>query len=217
MRTEENGPRAGAGESGGAGGTGRMVLLVAVGVQIAGAALWMLVHFGAETLAGVGWVGEPGRLVVTKCYDGVVIPNGQDSGGSDPECFGTFRPAGGGPEVTGVEVQGGRGNEYLQPGPQATCDPVYRPWWCGDDRPAGVAARYLHGDAWIFGNALFVPGSLALVGLSGVGLGVLTAARGIVRPNAGLQPPWFRLGLRVAGTAVFAGFLGVLLGLVLNS
>ncbi|MEV8596125.1 hypothetical protein [Streptomyces sp. NPDC052012] len=60
------------------------------------------------------------------------------------------------------------------------------------DQPTSVAVGYLGGEAWMFGNGLFVPGPVSLLGLCGFGLGVLLTLRLMVWPNSERRPLWLR-------------------------
>ncbi|MGW4893777.1 hypothetical protein ACWEQL_16150 [Kitasatospora sp. NPDC004240] len=201
-------------EGGGAGQRRRYGLLV-VAFHIVAMGLWVLVQFGSEVLAGAGWAGERGTMAVSRCVDSYVSNADRGGGGTVHHCFGTFRPDGGGPEVTGVELKGGRGDEYAPPRPGSSCarPADVRPGWCGPDRSNEVPARYLHDKVWIFGSGLILPGGAALLGLAVVGGGLLVAAHGWW-PAEGLRPrpvrsaPKALVGLTVVGTLTL--FLGML-------
>ncbi|MFD4142114.1 hypothetical protein [Streptomyces sp. NPDC058572] len=162
-------------------------------LSLAIAGLYVAWLFGAKVLAGAGWVGTPGRLAVERCVD-------QESTSSDGDvvrtywCSGTFRPDDGGPEIEHVTLKGGRGDAYVPPQPGSWCygDSPDRPWWCKGDRPTSVAVRYLGGEAWMFGNGLFVPGSVSFLGLCGFGLGLLLTLHQMVWPDPERRPRWLR-------------------------
>ncbi|GAA2750029.1 hypothetical protein [Kitasatospora cinereorecta] len=163
------------------GGTARRIGLLYVALNVVAVGLWALVHFGSETLAGAGLVGERGTLKVTSCQDRAYST---DHGGSGTthHCYGDFRPDNGGPEVEGVELRGGSGDAYLTPN-SCKGSRSDKPWWCGGEHPDSVRARYVHGDAWIWGSGAALPTGGALLGAAVVGAGLLIASRTLKKPR----------------------------------
>ncbi|WP_367319921.1 hypothetical protein [Streptomyces sp. HUAS ZL42] len=189
-------------------------VLAYIGLSIAVGGLYMAVVFGARVLAGAGWVGTPGRLAVEECVDVESVTSDRDTVRTY-WCSGTFHPDDGGPEIEDVTLKGGRGDAYVPPRPGSRCygDRPDRPWWCEGDRPTSVAVRYLDGKAWMFGSGMWLPGTVALLGLCGSGLGLLLVAHQLVWPDPERRPRWLRratYGCCGAGMAGWLAFLAAL-------
>jgi hypothetical protein len=180
---------------------GLYLIVVGLGVAWAG---------GAKVLAGAGWAGEKGRLAVEKCVD----ETHEDSDHQTVRtyyCYGTFRPADGGKEIEDVLLKGGRGEAYeRRSGVYCNEDTVDRPWWCPAEDPAPVAVRYVDGEAWIFGSGMFLPGSVVLFGLCGLGLALLVITHQVVWPDPERRPWWLKRSQFVVGW-VFGAAVAMLL------
>ncbi|MGW6915995.1 hypothetical protein ACWGB8_19585 [Kitasatospora sp. NPDC054939] len=191
------------------GGTTRRFGLLYVALNVVAAGLWVLAHFGSEVLAGAGLWGERGMLKVTSCVDRTYTTD-RGGSGSTHHCFGTFTPDGGGKEVTGVEVRGGSGDTYLK---SPSCKGLSKPWWCGGENSDTVRARYVHGDAWIWGGGVVLPTGVALMGVAAVGAGLLIASRTLKEP----RPGWLAIVPKVLWGLVVFGFLLTMLAMVMES
>ncbi|GAA4836240.1 hypothetical protein [Kitasatospora terrestris] len=193
------------------GGTARRIGLWYVALNVVAVGLWVLVHFGSQTLAGAGLVGDRGMLKVTECQD---HSSSTEHGGTvwTHHCYGDFRPDGGGPVVEGVELRGGSGDTYLTP---SSCrgDRANQPWWCKGEHPDSVRARYVDDDAWIWGSGVLAPTGAAVMGLAVVGGGLLIGSRTLKEP----RPRWLTKAPVVLCVAGSVGFVVVMLGLVTES
>ncbi|MFC8448225.1 hypothetical protein [Kitasatospora sp. NPDC057223] len=182
--------------------------LLYLALNVVALGLWVVWHFGAQTLAGAGLAGERGMLEVTSCQDRSYTT---DRGGSGTvhHCYGDFQPDGGGPAVSGIELRGGSGDAYLT---SNSCKgSTTKPWWCRTN-PDSVRARYVHGQAWIYGNGMVLPTGAAVMGTAIVGAGLLIGYRGLGRP----VPRRLQKAPAVLVMTLAAGFCVVLLAMVME-
>lgn len=166
-------------------------ILALLGLSLTVDAVRFVATYGAKFLAGAGWVGTPGRFEVESCVD--VTTQHDRYAVRTRYCSGTFHPDDAGPGIEHVLIKGGRGDAYAPPSEGSWCslDTPHRPSWCGDGQTS-VAARYVHGEAWTFGSGMWVPGSIAVLGLCGFVLALLLILCQLVWPDPGRRPRWLR-------------------------
>ncbi|MFF1869229.1 hypothetical protein [Kitasatospora herbaricolor] len=193
------------------GGSTRQYGLWFAALNVVAVGLWVLVHFGSETLAGAGLVGERGMLKVTGCQDRSYSTEHGGSG-TTHHCYGDFRPDDGGPVVEGVELRGGSGDAYLVSGSCRNSRPN-QPWWCGGEHSDSVRARYVNGDAWTWGDGVLLPTGVSLMGAAVFGAGALIASRTLAEP----RPRWLDKAPTALWAALLAGFALTMLALVMES
>lgn len=185
-------------------------LFAYIGLSLAMGAVMMTVTFGAQVLAGAGWVGVPGRFEVVKCVD-VESPAADRGVVRTHYCTGTFHPDDGGPEIEDITLKGGWGDAYAPTPLGSRCygDWPDEPWWC-QEGPTSVAARFADGEAWTLGSGMWVPGSITVLALCGFGLSVLLILYQLVWPDAGRRPRWLarcRYGFTALGGIAFVVLL----------